>query len=227
MGPPAKRRKVEPVAEVTFDPAARQEYLTGFHKRKLQRIKHAQETAQKREREEKVQQRKEVRISPGLFGKKRDVDDLQIRDERKRDLEKHVAEVNALLKKQIDSSAEEDFEDEDAKDDDWAGFEDIPTLDGTDEYIDEGKYTTVTIKELDDVRDFESQSEDEDGEAKTTDNSDKAATTEPGRRKKSQQGGKPKQKKKKFRYESKLDRQADRKKLKAKRVAAAKARREG
>ena len=58
--PPPKRRKIEPVAELTFDPEARQEYLTGFHKRKLQRIKHAQETAQKQEREEKVRARKEA-----------------------------------------------------------------------------------------------------------------------------------------------------------------------
>lgn len=43
-----------------FDPAARQEYLTGFHKRKLQRAKHAQEIAEKRAREEKIAGRKKV-----------------------------------------------------------------------------------------------------------------------------------------------------------------------
>ena len=61
MGPPMKRRKVEPVAELTFDPEARQEYLTGFHKRKVQRVKHAQELAQKRDKEERVRDRREVR----------------------------------------------------------------------------------------------------------------------------------------------------------------------
>jgi len=58
--PPNKRRKVEPVAELTFDPSARAEYLTGFHKRKVHRAKHAQEVAKKKEKEDRVIQRKEV-----------------------------------------------------------------------------------------------------------------------------------------------------------------------
>ena len=60
MPPHSKRRKTSAVAEVVFDPAARQEYLTGFHKRKQARIKHAQEIAVKREKEEKRQEREEV-----------------------------------------------------------------------------------------------------------------------------------------------------------------------
>ena len=46
--------------ELTFDFDARQDYLTGFHKRKVQRIKHAQEEAAKKEKEEKVVNRREV-----------------------------------------------------------------------------------------------------------------------------------------------------------------------
>ena len=61
MPPPSKRRKTTTTAEVVFDPAARQEYLTGFHKRKQARIKHAQEIAVKREKEEKRRDREEVR----------------------------------------------------------------------------------------------------------------------------------------------------------------------
>jgi ribosomal RNA-processing protein 17 len=61
MAPIAKRRKIEAVEEISFDPASREQYLTGFHKRKQQRIKNAQETAAKREREEKIKQRKDVR----------------------------------------------------------------------------------------------------------------------------------------------------------------------
>ena len=62
MPPPTKRRKTEPTAveEITFDLSARQEYLTGFHKRKLQRAKHAKENAGRRERAEKLEERKEV-----------------------------------------------------------------------------------------------------------------------------------------------------------------------
>lgn len=62
MAQGAKRRKVVQIEELSFDPAARQEYLTGFHKRKLHRIKQAQEIAQKQDREDKLKARKEVRI---------------------------------------------------------------------------------------------------------------------------------------------------------------------
>ena len=60
----AKRRKldVKAVEEVTFDTDARQEYLTGFHKRKLERAKHAREIAEKKARAEKLAERKRVSI---------------------------------------------------------------------------------------------------------------------------------------------------------------------
>lgn len=58
----SKKRKVaHAVEEINFDTDARQEYLTGFHKRKLQRVKRAQEEAAKREKEEKLEARKQVR----------------------------------------------------------------------------------------------------------------------------------------------------------------------
>lgn len=63
MGPQAKRRKVaSKVEEVNFDPAARHEFLTGFRKRKQQRVRHAQEVAEKRAKEEARQERKRVCI---------------------------------------------------------------------------------------------------------------------------------------------------------------------
>jgi ribosomal RNA-processing protein 17 len=48
------------VEEITFDRDARKEYLTGFHKRKLQRIKHAKETAAAIEKQAKQDARKQV-----------------------------------------------------------------------------------------------------------------------------------------------------------------------
>lgn len=60
MAPAAKRRKTEQVEEITFDPSARQEFLTGFHKRKQQRKEHAREVAVKREKEERLKERREV-----------------------------------------------------------------------------------------------------------------------------------------------------------------------
>lgn len=62
LPPPSKKRKTTPaIEEISFDDGARQEYLTGFHKRKLQRIKHAQNQAAQRARAEKLESRKQVR----------------------------------------------------------------------------------------------------------------------------------------------------------------------
>jgi ribosomal RNA-processing protein 17 len=62
MGPQSKRRKTSKVEEITFDDSARQEWLTGFRKRKQQRIKHAQQVAEEKAREMKREERKRVRL---------------------------------------------------------------------------------------------------------------------------------------------------------------------
>lgn len=55
-----KRKSAPTIEEISFDTSAREDYLSGFHKRKLQRIKHAKEQAAKKEREEKIAARKIV-----------------------------------------------------------------------------------------------------------------------------------------------------------------------
>lgn len=61
--PPRKQRKAaSKIEEIAFDSSAREEYLSGFHKRKLQRIKHAKEEAAQRGREERLTARKIVRL---------------------------------------------------------------------------------------------------------------------------------------------------------------------
>lgn len=61
--PPSKKRKVfHAVEEVNFDFDARSDYLTGFRKRKLERIKKAQEIAAEKERQERIKLRKQVRL---------------------------------------------------------------------------------------------------------------------------------------------------------------------
>jgi ribosomal RNA-processing protein 17 len=68
MAPQAKRRKTESATEeISFDPTARHDYLTGFHKRKQQRIKLAQEYAEQRAREEKREERKKVFASYPVY----------------------------------------------------------------------------------------------------------------------------------------------------------------
>lgn len=59
--PPKKKRKAaSAIEEISFDVSAREDYLTGFHKRKLQRIKQAKEEAAKKDREDKLTARKIV-----------------------------------------------------------------------------------------------------------------------------------------------------------------------
>lgn len=57
---PKKRKTDHKIAEISFDFDARADYLTGFHKRKLERAKRAQAEAKKKEREEKIGIRKQV-----------------------------------------------------------------------------------------------------------------------------------------------------------------------
>ncbi|KAI9833452.1 MAG: hypothetical protein M1819_003610 [Sarea resinae] len=215
MAPPAKRRKksTPAVEEVTFDFDARQEYLTGFHKRKLQRIKHAQEEAAKKEREERVEHRK------------------SLREERKADLQRHVETVNAMLRKA--NGEDEESDKGSSENEEWGGFEEPPPVDHEAEYIDEDRYTTVTVEEMDLSKEGLHQDErkaeeagDEDGKTKVADGSSKAENTTKKRIWSKDRPDKPKKKKKKFRYESKADRKVTRRKERAGGRAQAKARKE-
>ncbi|KAF2645450.1 hypothetical protein P280DRAFT_389373 [Massarina eburnea CBS 473.64] len=190
MPPPSKKRKAGPAPEqITFDSAAREEYLTGFHKRKVARIKRGQEENAKKDREERIRIRADMR------------------KQRKEDLEKHVSEVNRLVKQAngelfSDSSDGEDDEDNG----EWNGIPDAPepeVIDQEEEYIDEDKYTTVTIETVGiSKQGFETKgdgSEDE-GEGK-----EKKVWT-----KEKPKTARPKKKKIKFRYETKAERKAER-----------------
>jgi len=59
--PPSKKRKTEhKIPEINFDFSAREEYLTGFHKRKVQRHKQAVLENEKKAKEERVVMRRQV-----------------------------------------------------------------------------------------------------------------------------------------------------------------------
>lgn len=54
LPPPNKRYKVgHKIDEISFDFNSREEYLTGFHKRKVARIKNAKAEAEKKSKEER------------------------------------------------------------------------------------------------------------------------------------------------------------------------------
>ncbi|EWG47789.1 hypothetical protein FVEG_07814 [Fusarium verticillioides 7600] len=197
LPPPSKKRKMtSAVEEVNFDFEARQEYLTGFHKRKQQRIKNAQEEAAKRARQEKLELRK------------------QIREERKRDVEEHVQTVNRLLQESAAAGAVEQESDE--EDGEWDGFPDQPELDIVDheeEYIDEDRYTTVTVESVSVTRDGLHKSQVDD-----KDNEEDKKVEEPKDDQKAKSRREPKKKKKKFRYETKFERQLTDKKQRIKKA---------
>ncbi len=109
----------------------------------------------------------------------------------------------------------------------WGGFEDAPSatepLDHEEEYVDEDRFTTVTVESVNVSRDGlvkpEEEQSDVDGqEVGKPKQQDTGSTT--GAKDRTR---KPKKKKQKFRYETKTERQVEQKKQKArkKRKAAA------
>ncbi|KAK4137696.1 hypothetical protein BT67DRAFT_396429, partial [Trichocladium antarcticum] len=136
--PPKKRKATHAVEEITFDKDARAEYLTGFRKRKQARIKHAKEIAEEKAREERIVMRK------------------QIREERKQAVEEHVETINKILRQAESAGTEE--QNQDGSGDEWQGLADAdvqeaPPIDMEEEYIDEDKYTTVTVEAVNVDRD--------------------------------------------------------------------------
>ena len=137
-----------------------------------------------------------------------------MREGRKRDVEEHVETVNRLLRESLTAGdIEQDSEEESAEE--WDGFPDQPDLDLVDheeEYIDEDRFTTVTVESVAVSRDglFKPSLEDEEGKAK------KPAQEE--EKKPEGSSHPPKKKKKKFRYETKFERQLTERKAKAKKA---------
>lgn len=160
---------------------------------------------------------------------------IQLREQRKAELERHVQEVNALLRPiSPDSGAEDAGTD---SDDEWAGLSDPEPepIDHEAEYIDEDKYTTVTVESMDISREgiFKAH----DGQAGQEDTKQAAVETEipnPTKKKRIWTKEKPKdqvdkstKKKRSFRYESKAERKATRTKQRSKNHKQARERRAG
>ena len=224
MPPSTKRRRLDPsaVEEISFDLSARQEYLTGFHKRKVQRTKAAQEAAQRRAKEELLDHRKKVR------------------QERRADLERHVQEVNAYFRPEQHESAFEGVEGNEVDTESHqSGDEEVPVyiepVDHEAEYIDEDKYTSVVVEEMDVTRDGlrKAQEHSDSNEADRAKDTEAKPTEKPKPERRKWTKDKPKDvaakaktKKKKFRYEGKAERRMTREKEKSKNRQQARARRE-
>ncbi len=242
MAPPTKRRKKSAVAveEITFDPNAREDYLTGFHKRKVQRIKHAQEEAAKKERQERIVERKRVNQgSASIPQHDPDFGVLQMREERKTELEKHVETVNAILREADGGISDTGGEESGTEMEEWDGVAEAPEVDHEAEYIDEDRYTTVTVEAMDLSKEglhraMEEEErgigglKNEDAQPETNGSAKEAPDkVRKGKRiwtKETPDGRK--KKKKKFRYESKAERKVTRYKEQSGNKAKARARKE-
>lgn len=164
----------------------------------------------------------------------------QVREQRSNDVKEHVKQVNDALRAarlaggEVVTDSEED-------EDEWTGLDDAPKkkekekpefVDHEEEYIDEDKYTTVTVEAVDVDREgmhalsgrHTSDSEEsadesgEDGEGKKKKGKHDGKDAKDGKEGKSKDKKEwPKKKKKKFRYENKLERQISRLNKKSKR----------
>lgn len=142
---------------------------------------------------------------------------------------------------------EEDGEEEDEEGDGWEGIAELPPVDYEAEYIDEDRYTTVTVEDIDPSRnglqgkEEESGSGSEDGagdgdgdgdddeDGKSTDQKNEAGSTKKKRiwAKENPNGDtKRRRRKRNFKYESAVDRKAGRIKQRQKNSKQAKLRRE-
>lgn len=131
-------------------------------------------------------------------------------------MEDHVRRVNDMLKASNAATAEDDNEPESEQAEEWDGFPDKPDLDIVDheeEYIDEDRYTTVTVETVSVSRDGlakpelpsqEEENEEAEKEEEKEEETDKKETRRA-----------PKPKKKQFRYESKAERDFENRKQRA------------
>lgn len=142
-----------------------------------------------------------------------------MREERKQELEEHVNAVNAILKEVSGVGAGLDSEEEGEV---WGGIEDEEVLeevlDREEEYIDEDRWTTVTVEAVDISKEgLKKVADDEDEEVPQLVAAEKSGQEEKKKWPK-------KERKKKFRYESKAERKFTRGKQKAGNKARADAR---
>ncbi|KAG2230235.1 nucleolar protein 12 [Thamnidium elegans] len=122
----AKKRKIkkETVESVDFDPVSRTEFLTGFHKRKVERKNKTREKYALLAKEEKLRNRKEIR------------------EQRQALAEKNVQEMAAMLRVAIGAPEKESFDDEEEEEEEKEKKEPI-----VQEFKNNNTLTTVTVIE--------------------------------------------------------------------------------
>lgn len=140
---------------------------------------------------------------------------LQIREQRAAEIEQALNESKRMLE-QIRGDASSQESGSDSEEEEWQGFEEPAPVDYEEEYIDEDKYTTVTVEEMglskDELHKQGSKlSEDDDDDTKHKEK-EEAPQKPKAAKKYGSKSGAPKKKKKQFRYESKEERKITRRK---------------
>ncbi len=149
----------------------------------------------------------------------------------------HVEAVNSMLKKQNEALSESIDEKSLIEVKQWDGIAEDTIVDHEDEYVDEDRFTTVTVEAVDVSREglHKTIMDDEENQVPTTEGPIKGETTNSGtkewqdakqenRPRMREPPSGPKKRKKKFRYESKVERKANRYKERSGNKAKAKAR---
>jgi ribosomal RNA-processing protein 17 len=151
---------------------------------------------------------------------------MQIREHRAAELEQAVLESKKMLEQTRSAlSSSESGSESENENEEWAGFEDPAPVDYEEEYIDEDKYTTVTVEEMGLSRDALHRMEENDAPSADDDKAKENAKDDT-EAKAARKQNTPKKKKKKFRYESKVERKATAKKERTGARKKASARRE-
>lgn len=142
-------------------------------------------------------------------------------------MEDHVQAVNKILREAQEAGTEELDGEAGSGEEEWDGIHDdaqIAPVDLEEEYIDEDRYTTVTIESVTVDRDglhkpepeTHEQEGEEEGDGQDEEEGEDKAKMSAGAGKGSSKPRKERPKKKKFRYESKFERQLTERKRKAK-----------
>lgn len=135
-------------------------------------------------------------------------------------MEEHVDHVNKLLREAARAGNVSDQDGSDVEADEWEGLPDGPTeqsVDHEEEYIDEDKYTSVTVESVSVTRDGLEKPEEE----PDTDAEEEKQQREAASRAETEKATRPKkEKKKKFRYETKMDRSIANQKQQIKKLKA-------
>lgn len=186
-----KAARTHGATEVVFDKDSRLEYLTGFHKRKLERQKKAQEFAKEQERLARVEERRKQR------------------EQRRSEMEQQLESARAAMAGSLDSDGDAGEEDS------WHGFSDSeegvrPILKRHQDVYDDATVEIETLEPNDNFAYLARMNN------VALERSEKVLDDSIDRAKKYAEflgvADKPKQKKKKFRYLTKAERRTNQRK---------------